>query len=84
MKLSLDQIFELIDKVVIYLHKTIGLINGRYKRGSSYYLWLYSVQNDIDFKEIAKKLKFIQISKAPTPLLLTVKLNLWLKMGISL
>lgn len=65
MKLSLDQIFDLIDKVVIYLSQDNWLDKWKVQKGVFYYLWLYSVQNNFDFKEIAKKIEIHPDKQGP-------------------
>jgi len=65
MKLSLDQIFDLIDKVVIYLSQDNWLDKWKIQKGVFYYLWLYSVQNNLDFKEIAKKIEIHPDKQGP-------------------
>ncbi len=65
MKLSLDQIFDRIDKVIIYLSQDNWLDKWKVQKGVFYYLWLYSVQNNIDFREISKKIEIHPDKQGP-------------------
>src|SRR5271157_1871733 len=65
MSLSLDQVFELIDKVVIYLSQDSWMDKWKIQKGLFYYLWLYSIQQKIDFNEIIRKIEIHPDKQGP-------------------
>lgn len=54
---DIDQVYELLDRCIIYLTKDSWADKWKVQKGVFYFFWLYSVDKKMDFKEIADKLE---------------------------
>lgn len=57
MTVSLNEIYDLMDKAIVYLSQNTWLDKWKIQKGIFYYLWLYSVQKGVKFNDIAKKIE---------------------------
>lgn len=57
MSLSLNEIYEKIDKAIIYLSQDKPMDKWKIQKGVFYFLWLDSLNNHYDFMDIANKIQ---------------------------
>lgn len=65
MSLSLNEIYEKIDKAIIYLSQEKPVDKWKIQKGVFYYLWLDSISNHYDFMEIANKIQIHPDKQGP-------------------
>ncbi len=65
MSLSLNEIYDKIDKAIIYLSQDKPLDKWKIQKGVFYFLWLDSLNNHYDFMEIANKIQIHPDKQGP-------------------
>jgi hypothetical protein len=68
MKKSIDDVFDLVDKAIIFFASDNWVEEWKIQKGVFYFLWLYSAYKKSDFNDIIKKLEFEPDEQGPNAL----------------